>query len=140
MANIPVQGYPTSIGSKQMMMFDHTGPKSYGNIGTSSGTGDVINATDLGLGGFDSFEMAFGGFTEGYSASGNFIVKVFSSTSATTPAINIPIGGSFAAGSAFKGVVLQWFTTSAPFGAISSEVTNATDLSAEQIRLKTICV
>lgn len=133
MANITVAGYPQPWGSKIMNVFDHTGPKSYGNIGTSSGTGDIINASDLGYGGFDVINPAFGGFVEAYTQSGNFLVKMFTASSATTPSQSIPSGG------AFSKVILQWFNCSA-FGAISTEVTNATDLSAETLRLFAIMV
>lgn len=134
MANVPVSGYPTPIGSKTRMTFDHTGPASYSNIGTNSGTGDVINASDLGFGGFDSLAPAFGGFVEAYSQSGNFIVKMFTGSTGTTPSQSIPSGG------AFPKVVLQWFTTAAAFGAISTEVANTTSLVAESFRLEATVV
>lgn len=134
MANTPVQGYPQSIGTKTRMVWDHTGPASYGNIGTSSGTGDVINASDLGFGGFDVVAMAFGGWTEAYSQSGNFIVKMFTSSTGTTPSVSLP------SGNAFPKIVLQWFTVSAAFGAISTEVTNTTSLAAESVRFDAIVV
>jgi hypothetical protein len=132
--NTPVAGYPQPWGSKIQMLWDHNGPASYGNIGTSSGTGDIINASDLGMGGFDTFEGAFGLYSEGYTASGNYIVKAFTGTATTTPSVSLPTGG------AFQKVVLQWFTTSAAFGAISTEVANGTNLSAEVIRLKATMV
>ena len=132
--NTPVFGYPQPFGTKYMMLFDHTGPASYANIGTSSGAGDVIRASDLGMGGFDTFEAVFGGFTEGYTASGNFVVKVFTGNTTTTPTISLPTG------SAFQQVTLQWFTTATPFGAISTEVTNTTVLSAETIRFGSLMV
>lgn len=125
-SNTPVAGYPTDIGNKHLEIFDHKGPSSYGNIGTNSGTGDVINASDLGWGGFDRFSVAFGA----YSESGNYIIKVFTTSATTVPAVSPPLGG------AFPKVVLQWFTTSAAFGAISTEVTNTTDLSGETIRIE----
>jgi hypothetical protein len=127
MANTPVQGYPQPMGSKIRMVFDHTGPKSYGNIGTSSGTGDVINATDLGFGGFDGCDTTMG--VGNYSASGNYIVIIGVSAASTTQTV------APAPGLATPKLVLRWMTTSAAFGAISTEVTNATDLSAETFRL-----
>lgn len=128
MANTPLAGYPQPIGSKYRNIFDHSGPKSYLNIGTSSHAGDIILASDLGLGGFETIIPAFGAWLEGYTQSGNYIVKMFTASSATTPSTSI------GAGLAFTKVVLQWFTVSAAFGAISTEVTDTTDLSAELIR------
>lgn len=129
MANTPLSGYPNSIGSRTRLIFDHTGPTSYGNIGTSSGSGDIINATDLGFGAYETIGMAFGAFCEGYSQSGNFVVKMFTSSTGTTPSM------SFGAGIAIPKIVLQWFTTASAFGAISTEVANTTNLSAETLRL-----
>jgi hypothetical protein len=129
--NTPVFGYPQPWGSKYQMMWDHTGPASYNNIGTTGGAnaGDIIRASDLGFGGIDQVSGAFGGFTEFYTASGNYLVKMFTGNTTTTPTVVYPVG------SAFSQIVLQWFTTAAPFGAISTEVTNATNLSAETLRL-----
>jgi hypothetical protein len=125
--NAPLLGYPTDFGNKHFSIFDHTGPASYSNIGTSSGTGDVINASALAWGGFDSLLPLFGGYT----LSGTYYVKVFTGHTTTTPTIT-------------QGVqnvrTLQWFTTSAAFGALSTEVTNTTDLSAEKVRLEAIGV
>lgn len=132
MANTNVTGYMIPIGPKLLIITDHAGPKSYGNIGTNSGTGDVVQASDFGIGGFDSVTGAWGAFIEGYSNSGNFIVKVFTSSSGTTPALGATNG------LAQTKAVLQWFTTSAAFGAISTEVSNTTDLSAEVVRLQII--
>jgi hypothetical protein len=128
--NTPLFGYPcATAGGKIKQLFDHSGPASYGNIGTSSGTGDVINASDLSMGGFDMVnDVAFGYYT----FSGTYFVKVFTSSSGTTPAV------SPATGSAFSKFILQWFTTSAPFGAVSTEVTNATNLSAETVRIELV--
>jgi|ERR1700733_1059148 len=127
--NTPLFGYPQPWGSKYQMIFDHIGPTSYGNIGTSSGTGDIIKASDLGFGGIEQVGAAFGGFCEFYTASGNYLVKMFTASSATTPSVSLP------AGSAVAQIVLQWFTTAAPFGAISTEVANAANLSAETLRM-----
>lgn len=129
MANTPLAGYPTRISNKLFEICDHTGPKSYGNIGTSSGTGDLVKSSDFAWGAFEAVtvEPVGGGF---YSNSGNFIVKLFYNSSGTTPAALFPAGG------AFQQFVLQWFTTSAAFGTISTEVTNTTDLSAETVRIK----
>lgn len=57
--NIVLAGYPTPVGDKNVTIFDHPGPSSYsqaGNSGVVSSGGDVINALDIGMGGFDIFE------------------------------------------------------------------------------------
>jgi hypothetical protein len=129
MADTPLKGYPTEVGNKIRMIWDHTGPASYSNIGTSSGTGDVINVSQFAYGGFETVEGAFGLFTEGYTQSGNFLVKAFTGSSGTTPSVSLPTGD------AFPKIVLQWFTTGSAFGSIGSEVANGTNLAAELIRL-----
>lgn len=128
MANTIIAGYPTVWGNKITSTFDHQGPASYSNIGTSSGTGDVVKATDLGMGGFDFIDFQQVGGGNLYTYSGNFIVKIFATSSGTTPS------GAFSVGGAYPQFILQWFTTSAAFGAISTEVANGTNLSAESIR------
>ena len=129
--NTPLPGYPTDIANKHLEVFDHLGPKSYKNIGTNGATntsgGDIIKATDLGWGGFDSFVLLFGAYT----FSGTYFVKVFTGNTTTTPTITQGKQSQR---------VLQWFTTSAAFGAISTEVTNTTDLSAEIVRIEAIGV
>lgn len=125
--NTPLLGYPTDFGNKHYEIFDHLGPASYANIGTSSGKGDIIKATDLGWGGFDRLSPSYGS----YSFTGNYFVKVFTNSSGTTPSIT--------QGNQTQRV-LQWFTTSAAFGAVSTEVTNATNLSAEKVRFEAVGV
>jgi hypothetical protein len=123
--NTPLLGYPVDLGNKHFEVFYHSGPASYKNIGTTgaANSGDIIKATDLGWGGFDRVSPGF----SAYSFSGNYIVHVVTGNTTTTPTIT-------------KGkqtqVVLQWFTTSAAFGAISTEVTNTTNLSAETVLLE----
>lgn len=125
-SNKPLPGYPVDLANKHFTILDHYGPASYANIGTNSGVGDVMKATAFGWGGFDKASPVFGS----YSQSGNYMVKVFTTSATTVPAISPPIGG------AFPQFVLMWFTTSSAFGAISTEVTNTTDLSAEVVRLE----
>ena len=91
----------------------------------ATGAGDIINASDLGFGGFDEVN----GSWSGYSQTGNYIAQVM-----PVQASDIPAGG------AGKRVAIQWFTTSAAFGAKSTEVTGATNLSTEYVRLRTFVV
>ena len=128
MSNIPVQGYPMPIGgSKTKMIFDHYGPKSYVQYNASTGAGDVINASDLGFGGIDANHILW----TGYSDDGNYLVQLM-----LTKADDWPTGStsSGAGGSAGTRLTAQWFTTSAAFGAKSTEANAATDLSARFVR------
>src|SRR5208283_4504467 len=122
----PVPGYPQPWGTKIRMLVDRTGPKSYSNIGTSSGTGDVLNASDLGLGGFETCTVAW----QGFSSTGNYLVRVYTGTSTTSITNTAPFSGN-----AVQKVVIVWYTASTAFVAGTTEVSNATDLSAESIRI-----
>jgi len=115
-----VQGYPTQFGNKIAASFDRAGSSSYTQYNASTGAGDIFNASDVGLGGFDKVGATF----SGYTLSGTYIVQV-----------KLTKANDCGPGAAAKRVTLQWFTTSAAFGAISTEVSGATDLSAETIRL-----
>jgi hypothetical protein len=47
------------IGDKNVVVFDHSGPAAYvvsGNTGPASLGNDIVNASDLGMGGFDTIE------------------------------------------------------------------------------------
>ena len=123
--NVVIAGYPQPWGTKYRQMVDRYGPASYANVGTSAGKGDVMNAADYGFGGFDEVEGKFGS----YSASGNYIAVV-----------TIPGANTNALGSAQQSASIQYFTTSAAFGAKSTEVTNGTNLSAEVFRWAMTCV
>jgi hypothetical protein len=119
MANTVVAGYATYQGNKIRFIFDHYGPASYVQWANTP-AGDIVNASDFGFGGFDSVFTPF----YGYSNSGNYIVII-------TPCLanDIPAGGPA------KRFTARWFTTSAAFGTISTEVTATTNLSAEYVRI-----
>lgn len=53
MPNTVLPGYEMPVGSKDFIVFDHTGPASYVAFVSPSTGGDVINASDIGKGGFD---------------------------------------------------------------------------------------
>ena len=122
--NTNVAGYPTSVGSKISFTWDHYGPASYVQYVVTP-VGDIINASDLGFGGFDHVNSCWGG----YSNSGNYIITVQQSL-----ANDVPPGG------AARRFTVQWFTTSAAFGAKSTEATGTTNLSAEYVRLNAFVV
>jgi hypothetical protein len=106
MANTPLPGYPNYYGAKYHETFDHTGPTSY-----SQATGDVILASDLGMGGFDWANVMAGRV---YSISGTYF------------GIAVAVGSGAAQGS----LVIHWYVT-----ASLAEVNNAVDLHAESMRI-----
>jgi hypothetical protein len=121
--NQPLPGYPQPWGDKIHMVWDHYGPTSYVAYSASTGVGDIINASDLGFGGLEFVNHAI---WNSYSNSGNYIVQAM-----LTKASDAPNGG------AATRVTIQWFTVaSGAFSAKSTEVTAATNLSAEYVRLE----
>jgi hypothetical protein len=118
--NQPLAGYPAPPGAKPIEKFDHYGPSSYVQYNASTGAGDVLNAADLGFGGFESVGVSW----SGYSNSGNYIVQAMQ-----TKANDVPGAG------AASRITFQWFTTSAAFGAKSTEATATTNLNAEYVRV-----
>lgn len=123
MANKILPGYEMPLGDKLLDTFDHVGPASYLNVSTSSHAGDVVNAKDLGRGGFDVVltQVAI-------AKSGNYAVRVYNS-----------LAGS---GNAVPSVQLRWFSypAASTTGALGAEVADTTDLSAESVRLSAIMV
>lgn len=130
MANFGVSGYPQSLGAKYMDRKDHNGPASYVQyVPGSTPAGDIVNASDLGLGGFDNYGMDFGG----YSLSGTYIVIA---KPAKTNAFSQ--GTATSGGSAATQFVMQWFTCTGGAGSFGpnsgTEVSAAVNLSAEVVR------
>lgn len=123
MANKILPGYEMPLGDKLLVIFDHVGPKSYLNVSTASHAGDVVKASDLNRGGFDSISTQVV-----ISTSGNYAVRVYSSK-----------GGG---GNAVPSVQLRWFSypAASTTGALGAEVADTTDLSAETVRLAAIMV
>lgn len=120
-----VYGYPQPIGAKIKIAIDHYGPASYVQYVAATGVGDVINASDLGVGGFENAAPAWAG----YSNSGNYIVTCKLNTATQEQP-----------GSAVAKFTVQWYTTSAAFTTISTEANAATNLSAEYVRIFIDCV
>lgn len=122
--NSILPGYPMPMGDKYLVVFDHPGPASYSNVSTNAGTGDVINASDLGLGGFDNVDV------QGPSQDGLAAVVCYT-----------PLAG---VGNATPSVQLRWFTypAAATTGANGAEIANATNLNstAKSVRIVAVCV
>ena len=53
----PLPGYPTPVADKIKIKADRTGPASYTQFTTPSTGGDVMNASDVGVGGFDFVDV-----------------------------------------------------------------------------------
>lgn len=126
MSNRILPGYMAPVGDKYLIHFDHDGPSSYSRVtvGTTPSGGDIINASDLGVGGFDNLD----GMTD---PTGRFYV------------LAVPIGGG--GGNAVTQVMLIWFSNvTATVGGQSqtanTEVAAGTNLSAFSVRVQAICV
>lgn len=130
MANYPVAGYPQPVGAKYNIRVDHTGPASY--VAYAPGTtpaGDIINASDLGYGGIDSFGTGYAG----YDSTGTYFVIVKPAKTGF-----FPVGSANYAGGPTTQCIVQWFTTTGGAGTFtpaSTEVTAGTNLSTYTVRL-----
>jgi len=121
-----VFGYPQPEGAKIRLLIDHYGPVSYVQY-TTAAAGDVINASDLGVGGFENCGAGFTAYTQ----DGLFGVQVIFSQAS-----------DLQVGSATKRVTLRWLTpTSTAFTALTTtEVSAAVNLNASFVRLIFYCV
>src|SRR5712672_1081935 len=108
MANKILPGYIMQVGSKLEVVIDHDGPASYANVVVNAGLGDVINAADLGMGGFEDVNV------DGLSSDGlNYVYAT-------------PVNGG--SGNAVPSIQLRWIVL-----ATSAEVANAVNLSTKSI-------
>ena len=96
------------IGDRYEVIFDHTGPASY-----LSANGDVINAADIGFGGFEAMEIG---------------------PDTTNTDIALPVMAAAGYGNAVPSVSLQWYTI------VGMVVLNSVDLSTISVRIKATCV
>lgn len=116
MANRILPGYMNQVGAKLEVIVDHDGPASYANGGTPSTSGEVINASDFGLGGFELVQC------DHLSQDGlNDVFAQLVNQSAPGDTI----------GNAVPTARLRWFVTST-----GAEVANAVNLSTKSIRLQ----
>jgi hypothetical protein len=133
MANRPLAGYvaPNDAG-KYDLLVDHDGPASYNNTGTFGTSGDQINASDFGLGGFEDI-----GADTLTSDNVNEVVVALGATTAgannLSPTLPAPPGPVAVT------AVLHWYTGIRGIGG-TTEVTNATNLSTKFIRLRIVAV
>jgi hypothetical protein len=117
-------GYPNYVGDKIEIIADLDGPASYNNTSTFATSGQQINASDFGIGGFEYVEV------DGLSSDGvNAVELVLGATIAG--ANNLQPAPTTSPGPAVQSAVIHWYTT--PSSA--TEVTNATSLSGKYIRI-----
>jgi hypothetical protein len=126
MANTILPGYMAPIGDKYWIHFDHTGPASYTQhvAATTPTGGDIINASDLGVGGFDNMDSMM-------DSTGRFY------------AIPLPIAGG--SGNAVTQMMLIWYsavtaTVGGQAQTAGSEVAAGTNLSSFALRIEAICI
>lgn len=109
-------GYVTEVGAKYELIVDLDGPASYANgtIGTTGG--QVINALDYGIGGFEVVDP------QGLSSDGLNYVQIQLVGQSTTGAVS---------GNAVKSARIYWIVQST-----NAQVANAINLSGKSIRLQ----
>jgi hypothetical protein len=125
MANRILAGYPQPVGEKIEMVIDVDGPASYVNSATFATSGQQINASDFGLGGFEYIEV------DNLSSDGvNAVQIVMGATVAG--ATNLQPAPAASPGPVVTTAVLHWFTS---FSS-ATEVSNAVNLSGKYVRLR----
>jgi hypothetical protein len=124
LANTILPGYVMHIGSKYEVLFDHTGPASYAQFVTPTTGGDVVNAADIGMGGFEAMDPVV-------DTTGKVIAY---------PVLNL--GGN---GNAVPSIAIQYWSlvTASLYGqsqVLGTQIVAASDLSGLKFRLKARCV
>jgi hypothetical protein len=122
--NQPLAGYPQPVGAKIEKVFDHTGPSSYTQFATPTTGGDVINASDLGIGGIESMAPV---------------------VDTTGKVIAYPVFNYGGYGNAVPSVAIQYWSlvTASLYGqsqVLGTQVVAASDLSGLSFRFRALCV
>lgn len=113
----------TQVGAKYIVTFDHDGPASYANAGGFITHGEIINAADIGMGGFEFIDSG-----DLSTDALHTVLGLLPSQSSSTDPVNMPAPAS----PTFR---LMWFVQ-----ATGAEVANAVNLSTKTVRLKATCV
>lgn len=122
-----VPGYPQAVGAHGETLADVDGPASYNNTGTFGTSGQQINASDFGMGGFEYVEV------DGMSSDGvNGIQVVPGAAIAGTVSLSPTPPGIQPPAPLFQSFVVHWYTTASN----ATEVANATNLAAKAIRMR----
>jgi hypothetical protein len=133
MANRILAGYVAPNDSnKYELLVDHDGPTSYLNSGTFGTSGDQINASDFGLGGFEVV-----GADVLSSDNVNEIVVALGAT--TAGATNMAPTLPNSPGPVVVNAVLHWYTGIRGIGG-AVEVANTVNLSTKYVRLRIVGV
>lgn len=126
LGNTIVAGYPQPLGTKYILHVDRTGPASYTRVvtGPVPTGGDVFNAADVGMGGFDNVDATM-------DTTGQFYAVGI-----------LPNAGS---GNAVPSVILKWFsavtaTVGGQAQTLGTEVAAGTNLSTFSLRVEAIMV
>jgi hypothetical protein len=114
MANRILPGYVNVIGDKYEVILDRDGPASYVNTGTFATSGDVLYASDFGLGGFEVVQA------DALSSDGLNFGWIF------LPGQSTSVGGN-----AVPTAVIHWYVL-----ATNAEVANGVALNTKSIRLQ----
>ncbi len=122
--NTTLPGYLMQLSDKLLLTFDHSGPASYVQFVSPSTGGDVINAADLGVGGFDN-------------------VDAMVDTTGQFAAYAIPTNGGY--GNAVPSVRLVYFALAAgsiggQTQVVGAQAVAATNLSTFSFRIQAFCV
>jgi hypothetical protein len=127
----PLAGYPApnDVGKIDFIV-DIDGPVSYVNTGVFATSGQQINASDFGLGGFEDIG------SDMMSSDGvNVIEVVLGATLAGATNLQPAPGAGFS-GIVPVTAVLHWFTDATR----GTQVTNGTNLSGKYVRLRIVAV
>ena len=125
--NTILPGYVARLNNnKYIMHFDRTGPASYVRVVTGAVPtgGDLLNALDLGMGGFDNLDTMM-------DTTGQLYAQI------------IPLNGGN--GNAVPSVILKWFsavtaTVGGQSQTLGTEVAAGTNLSTFSVRVEAIMV
>ena len=132
MALRPLPGYPCpNERGGYDWIGDIDGPASYNNTGTFGTSGQQINASDFGMGGFEVVDTP--------ALSNDSVNEIIVCLGATIAGGTM--GGPPAAGSGQPAIpptsfVLHWYTGLRGVGSNPTEVSNATNLSTKYVRTR----
>jgi hypothetical protein len=115
-ANRVLPGYTMPVGAKYEIIIDHDGPGSYNNTGTFATSGEIINAADIGIGGFELVS------DQTLSSDGlNYVlIQLPNQSTSVEPQ-----------GNALPTARIHWYVT-----ATNAEVANAVNLAGKSVRLQ----
>lgn len=131
MANRVLAGYvaPNDSG-KYDMIVDHDGPASYNNTGTFATSGEQINASDFGIGGFELVGV------DAFSSDGLNVVEICLGATIAGATNLQPAGPAGSPGPVMTTAVIHWYTNATR----SAEVANTVNLAGKFCRLRIVGV